>query len=905
MKKYKVNELREMFLSFFEEKGHLRLPSFPVVPKDDPSLLLIGSGMAPMKPWFTGEVEPPSKRVCTCQKCIRTVDIENVGKTSRHGTYFEMLGNFSFGDYFKSETLAWNWEFLTKRLDISPDLLYPSVYFEDDETFEIWEKEIGIAPERIIRLGREDNFWDHGSGPCGPCSEIYFDRGISNGCGSPDCKPGCECDRFIEVQNNVFTQFSNDGEGNYSELSQKNIDMGMGLERLAIVCQGADNIFEIDTLISIINKITEISGVTYKSDDKSDVSIRVIADHIRSSVMMINDGVLPSNEGRGYVLRRLIRRALRHGQLLGITDMFLSDISDVVIDINKSAYPDLIERAAYINRIISVEEENFNKTISSGAVKLKELIGEYTKRGDKFLSGADAFKLYDTYGFPVDLTKEILEEHNMEVDDKSFHEHMQEQRTRARKAREALGDLAWAGIDLGLDNTPTEFVDTYESPGSILAIVAENELSSSVSEGSSGIVILDKTPFYAEKGGQSADKGILCVNDDVVFEVYDVKLQGEKYLHHGKMTKGTFSVDDSVISKIDKNNRRAVMRAHSAAHILQAALIDVLGDHITQAGSMVDADKVRFDFTHFSALTRDEIVKVQKFVNDAILDDFIISASEMALNDAKTLGATALFGEKYGDIVRVVEIGSGSRMGGHCSPEASSGCEPCLPCLPETISIELCGGTHLSNTAKIGAFNITAEFSVAAGVRRIEATTGKATLETLNHTQENLSRIAALVKANSPDEIPDRFEQNLNSMRELKMKLDAAIKKESQSEAARMLTDSQEIGGLRVIAAVIDDTDVDADKLRQIEGTLRELDQSIVAVLAISKDDKITIAATSGDEAIKKGIKAGELIKEITKICGGSGGGKPEFAMGGGKDPAKLHEAMQTVPEYVKRFVNA
>ena len=875
MKKYGLNELREMFLAFFEEKDHLRLPSFPLVPDGDPSLLLIGSGMAPMKKWFTGEVEPPSKRVCTCQKCIRTVDIENVGKTSRHGTYFEMLGNFSFGDYFKSETLAWNWEFLTKRLGISPDLLYPSVYFEDDETFEIWEKEIGIAPERIIRLGREDNFWDHGSGPCGPCSEIYFDRGISNGCGSPDCKPGCECDRFIEVQNNVFTQFSNDGEGNYSELSQKNIDMGMGLERLAIVCQGVDNIFEVDTLIHIIKKISQISGIEYNTGNKTDVSIRIITDHIRSSVMMICDGVLPSNEGRGYVLRRLLRRASRHGHLLGIIGAFLNDICNTVIEINKDAYPDLVEKSAYINRVIRMEEENFGKTINSGAAMLKELIDDYTKRGETYLSGADAFKLYDTYGFPIDLTIEMLEEYEMEVDEKSFHEHMQEQRTRARKAREALGDLAWASVDLGLDNTPTMFTDIFESPGSVLAIVSGEELCSILSEGMEGIIVLDKTPFYAEKGGQAADKGVLHGNDGSIFEVRDVQLQADKYLHHGKMVKGTVSVTDSVTAKIDMDTRRAIMRAHTATHLLHSSLQSVLGDHVTQAGSSVEQDKLRFDFTHFSALTAEELKEVSRRVNDAILEDFVVTAEEMPINDAKALGASALFGEKYGDIVRVVSVGKG-------------------------FSTELCGGTHLTSTAKVGAFNITAEFSIASGVRRIEATTGKLTINALSNAQEELSKLAAIVKATSTDDIINKLEQNLLVSRELKIKLDAAVQKEAQSEAGRMLTGAQEIAGLRVIATIIESTDVDADKLRLIGASLREADPNIVAVLAITKDDKITIAAGCGDSAIAKGLKAGDLIREISKQCGGSGGGRPEFAMGGGKDSSKLNDAIQSVTAMVK-----
>ena len=875
MKKYGLNELREMFLAFFEEKDHLRLPSFPLVPKNDPSLLLINSGMAPMKAWFTGEVEPPGKRVCTCQKCIRTGDIDNVGKTSRHGTYFEMLGNFSFGDYFKSETIAWNWEFLTERLGLNPDLLYPSVYFEDDETFDIWVNEIGIAPERISRLGKEDNFWDHGSGPCGPCSEIYYDRGLENGCGSPDCAPGCDCDRFVEVINNVFSQFNNDGHGNYSELSQKNIDMGMGLERLACVCQGVDNIFEVDTIIHIINKISEVSGIAYKSNENSDISIRVITDHIRSATMMICDGVLPSNEGRGYVLRRLLRRAARHGQLLGITDAFLNEICDTVIEVNKTAYPDLVEKAGYINRVIRAEEENFGKTINTGAAKLKELIDEYTKRGEKSLSGADSFKLYDTYGFPIDLTKEMLSEYEMEVDEEAFHEHMQEQRIRARKAREALGDLAWAGIDLGTDISPTVFVDIHESTGNILTIVMEEELSSSLNEGSEGIIVLDKTPFYAESGGQSSDKGTFF-GDGSVFEVHDVQIQGDKYLHYGKMTKGALNIDDSVTAKICLDRRQSIQRAHTATHLLHKALADVLGEHATQAGSLVEPDKLRFDFTHFSALTKNELADVENRVNNAILNDFSIAVSQMSMDEAKQLGAAALFGEKYDDIVRVINIGDG-----FCA--------------------ELCGGTHLTNTAKVGAFNITAEFSVASGVRRIEATTGKATLSTLTDAIELLNKLAAMTKATSNDDIVTKIEQSMTASRELRSKLDTAIGKEMRDKAVRMLADSCEIGGIKVIATIVEDKDVDIEKLRQIEDILRDLDLSCVAALAIVKDDKITIMVSCGKEAVAKGIKAGDLIREVTKICGGSGGGKPEFAMGGGKDSSKLQEALSSVEKIVEK----
>ena len=877
---YGLNELREMFLSFFEEKGHLRLPSFPLIPKDDPSLLLINSGMAPMKPWFTGELKPPRQRVCTCQKCIRTGDIENVGKTSRHGTYFEMLGNFSFGDYFKSEAIAWCWEFLTERIGLNPDDLYPSVYQDDKEAFDIWAKDIGIAPERIAKLGKEDNFWEQGSGPCGPCSEVYYDRGPANGCGLPGCAPGCDCDRYIEIWNNVFTQYDNDGEGKYTELSQKNIDTGMGLERLACVCQGVSNMFEVDTIMSIINKVSEISNVTYGQDGSSDISIRVIADHIRSATMMICDGILPSNEGRGYVLRRLLRRAARHGRLLGVEGQFLNDICGAVIKENKEAYRDLIDKEDYINRIVRIEEENFGKTIDSGTAKLTGLIKEYGSRGEKTLSGADAFKLYDTYGYPLDLTVEILAEHGYKVDIGSFDEHMQEQRMRARKAREALGDLAWSGVDLGLDNTPSLFTDSEESISSVLAIVAREELSSSLHEGAEGIIVLDKTPFYAEAGGQSSDCGKLISEKNAVFAVEGVKLKSGKYLHYGKMLEGTISLDDTVTAAIDTKRRRAIMRAHSSTHLLHKALHTVIGEHAKQAGSLVEPDKLRFDFTHFSALTREELTEIERRVNEAILEGYPVSVEEMPMSKAKEIGAEALFGEKYGDVVRVVNMGNG-------------------------FSVELCGGTHLENTAKAGAFNITAEFSVASGVRRIEATTGMATLEAMKCAQEQLGRLAGIVKAGAPDEIFDKFEQNMATFRELRIKLDAALMKESRGEASRILSATSDIGGLKVIATIFEDTDADVEKLRQIEDTLRDMETGIVAVLAAVKCDKITILAACGKKAVARGIKAGEIIREVTRICGGSGGGKPEFAMGGGKDPAKLREALEAVERIVRSKVEA
>ena len=882
MKKYGLNELRELFLSFFEEKGHLRLPSFPLIPQNDPSLLLINSGMAPMKPWFTGEQDPPRKRVCTCQKCIRTGDIDNVGKTSRHGTYFEMLGNFSFGDYFKSDAIAWCWEFLTERLGMDPALLYPSVFHDDEQAFDIWANEVGIAPERISKLGRDDNFWDHGSGPCGPCSEVYFDRGDKNGCGSPDCAPGCDCDRYVEIWNNVFTQFDNDGAGNYTELSQKNIDTGLGLERLACVCQGVGSMFEVDTIMRIIEKVSEISGVTYGHSEKQDISIRVITDHIRAATMMICDGVLPSNEGRGYVLRRLLRRAARHGMLLGVTGAFLCDVSGTVIGENKGAYPDLTEKEDYILRVIRSEEENFGKTIGSGTTILNGLMEDYAKKGDKTFSGADAFKLYDTYGFPLDLTVEILAEQGLEVDVESFDEHMQEQRARARKAREALGDLAWAGIDLGLDNTPTEFTgyENTSDTGVILAIITQGEISSSIRAGDEGIIVLDKTPFYAEMGGQSADFGIITSANDqadahAVFNVNKVLLsKGGKYLHHGKMQSGSLNIDDVAAAEIDIQRRRAIMRAHSATHLLHKALRSIIGEHVQQAGSLVEPDRIRFDFTHIEALKKNEIAEIEHRVNEAILDGLAVTVDEMPIDDAKKLGAMALFGEKYSDLVRVVKMGD--------------------------MSIELCGGTHLDNTAKAGAFSITAEFSVASGVRRIEAITGTATLEALNTARGHLSVLSGMLKAGTPEELPGKLEQNMNVLRELRGMLDAAAAKEARGEAARILTGATELGGLKVITTIIEDTAVDVDRLRQIEDLLRDWEAGVVAVLAAVKDDKITIMAACGKAAVEKGVKAGDLIREIAKLCGGSGGGKPDFAMGGGKDASKLRDALDAVYDYVK-----
>lgn len=874
MEKLGLNELREKFLSFFESKGHLRLPSFSLIPQNDASLLLINSGMAPMKPWFKGDEEPPRKRVCTCQKCIRTGDIENIGHTARHGTYFEMLGNFSFGDYFKHEAIAWSWEFLTspKWVGIDPDRLYPSVYVDDDEAAAIWRDEIGIPEERIFRFGKADNFWEHGTGPCGPCSEIYFDRGEKYGCGSPDCTVGCECDRYIEIWNNVFTQFDNKGDGHYEELAQKNIDTGMGLERLAVVCQDVNSLFDVDTVMSITNKVSEITGASYGQSKKTDASLRVITDHIRSATMMICDGVLPSNEGRGYVLRRLLRRAARHGKLLGVNEPFLYEVCATVINESKCAYPELSDKKDYITRVIKIEEENFSKTIDAGMKIVSEMLEERKKTDSLVFDGADAFKLYDTYGFPIDLTAEIVEEHGLTIDRDKFNELMQEQRTRARDARAAMGDLAWAGIDLGLDNTPTEFTgyERVESEARVLAIVVGDEACAQAREGDEAIFVLDKTPFYAEMGGQSADHGWLkTVNGD--FEVIDVqKDKSGKYLHNGIMRSGKLEVDDIVSAGIDTERRRAIMRAHSATHLLQKALKIVLGDHVEQAGSLVEPDKLRFDFTHFSAISEDEIKLIEKYVNRAILEGYEIDIREMPIDEAKRLGAMALFSEKYGDKVRVVN------MGGY--------------------SIELCGGTHLDNTAKIGPFRIRSEFSVASGVRRIEAMVGELVLEEMRHGSEILRRISDVLKTN-PNEVEDKFEQIMAEFKNTRKLVDKLQAQQLKAQAERVAFGAKTVKGLKIITGTF--PDLPGDELRQMGDMMRDRDENVVAVLTSIVDGKIAVAAVCGDAAIKKGIRAGDLVKHVTSIAGGSGGGKPERAMGGIKNELLIDNALATIDNYV------
>ena len=875
-KYYGLNELREMFLTFFESKGHPRLPSFPLVPENDPSLLLINAGMAPMKPWFKGEEEPPRRRVCTCQKCIRTGDIENIGHTARHGTYFEMLGNFSFGDYFKHEAIAWTWEFLTdpKWVGLEKDRLYPSVYQEDDEAFNIWRDEVGIPEDRIYRMGKEDNFWEHGSGPCGPCSEVYYDRGEEFGCGSPDCKPGCDCDRYMEVWNNVFTQFDNDGEGHYTELAQKNIDTGMGLERLAVICQNVNSLFDVDTVMNITNKVSELTGAHYGDSQASDVSLRIITDHIRSATFMICDGVLPSNEGRGYVLRRLLRRAARHGKLLGVNEPFLYQILDTVIHENEGEYKDLRQKQDYITKVVRTEEENFAKTIDGGMKIFADLLAEHKAKGETQFSGKDAFKLYDTYGFPVDLTEEMVQDEGMTLDRVAFDEEMEAQRVRARKAREALGDLGWSGVEFGKEIPSTVFdgYDKTEITGAkVVAIVAEDQLVDEIVSGMEAIVVLDTTPFYAEMGGQVADHGTITA-EGLTYNVTDVqKNKGGKFMHYGKLTQGSLKVGDTVTATIDVDRRKAIMRAHTATHLLDKVLRTVLGDHVHQAGSLVEPDRLRFDFTHFSALTAEELAKVSALVNEAVLEGYDVVTEELPIEEARKKGAIALFGEKYGEVVRVVDMGEG-------------------------YSVEFCGGTHLSNTAKVGVFHISNEFSVASGVRRIEATTGKLSLDVMNQNQKMLFEAAAVLKA-KPGELREKAKAMMTEAKKLHQEIEKFKAEASVGEARQFLMSAKTVGELKVLTASREN--VDAATLRQMGDFLKDKEPNVVAVLASTSDEKISFLAVCGKNAIAKGIKAGDLVKNVCTICGGKGGGKPDSAMGGGKDMLKLDDALASVDDYV------
>ena len=870
-----LNELRELFLKFFETKGHLRLPSFSLVPQNDKSVLLINAGMTPMKPWFKGEEEPPCRRVCTCQKCIRTGDIDNVGKTARHGTYFEMLGNFSFGDYFKHEAIAWSWEFLTSPewVGLEADRLYPSVYLEDDEAWNIWHDEIGIPAEKIFRFGKEDNFWEHGSGPCGPCSEIYYDRGPEYGCGKPGCTVGCDCDRYIEIWNNVFSQFDNDGHNNYTELKQKNIDTGMGLERLACVCQNVDSLFDVDTVMNITHKVSELTGAHYGESYQRDVSLRVITDHIRSATFMICDGILPSNEGRGYVLRRLLRRAARHGKLLGVNEPFLYQVVDTVVHENECQYGDLREKQSYITKVIRTEEENFARTIDGGIRIYNEMLAGHKERGETVFSGADAFKLYDTFGFPIDLTAEMAAEAGMTVDEDAFKALMTEQKERAREARKALGDLGWAGVEFGKDMPATEFLgydrDTVEG-AEVLAIVVEGEQAEEIVSGMDAMVVLDKTPFYAEMGGQVADHGVLTA-EGVVFTVSDVqKNKGGKFMHYGKLAEGSLSVGDTVTAAIDTERRAAIRRAHSATHLLDAALTKVLGDHVHQAGSLVEPDRLRFDFTHFEAITPDQLNQVEDMVNDAILAGMTITTEELPVAEAKARGAVATFGEKYGQTVRVVTMGD--------------------------FSMELCGGTHLDNTAKAGPFRIKSESSVASGVRRIEATTGKDTLEEMRRSRGMLVRAAQFFKS-APETLVERLEQQAAEMKTLRQALEKFKSEASMGEAKQILASAKTVGGLHIITGTRQG--VDAAALRVMGDFLRDKDPAVVGVLASIQGEKVTFLAVCGKDAVARGIKAGDLVKSVSAVCGGKGGGKPDSAMGGGTDLLKVDDALATVDDFV------
>ena len=875
---YGLNELREMFLKFFETKGHLRLPSFSLVPQNDKSILLINAGMTPMKPWFKGEEEPPRRRVCTCQKCIRTGDIDNVGHTARHGTYFEMLGNFSFGDYFKHEAIAWSWEFLTSPewVGLEADRLYPSVFQDDDEAFDIWNKEIGIAKDRIFRFGKEDNFWEHGAGPCGPCSEIYYDRGPEYGCGKPTCTVGCDCDRYIEVWNNVFSQFDNDGHNNYTELKQKNIDTGMGLERLACVCQNVDSLFDVDTVMNITHKVSDITGAHYGESQKRDVSLRVITDHIRSATFMICDGILPSNEGRGYVLRRLLRRAARHGKLLGVNEPFLYQVVDTVIHENECQYPDLREKQGYITKVIRTEEENFARTIDGGMKIFTEMLDEHKAKGETMFSGADAFKLYDTFGFPIDLTIEMAADEGLQVNEDEFRGLMQEQKERAREARKALGDLGWDDVNLGKEIPATEFLgyDNAENDAKVLAIVSEGELRDEIVAGTDAIVVLDRSVMYAEMGGQVGDRGVIAT-DKGRFEVNDVKAnKGGKYLHYGKLVSGELAVGDKCHVAYDEARRSAIRRAHSATHLLDAALKKVLGDHVHQAGSLVEPDRLRFDFTHFEAVSPEQLAQVEKMINEAILTGIPVVTEVLPIDEARKKGAVAMFGEKYGEMVRVVEMGD--------------------------FSMEFCGGTHLDNTAKAGLFHIRSESSVASGVRRIEATTGKLSLEMMDKANEMLQRAAQFFKT-SPADLLDRIEQQANETKELRRMLDKLKAEASVGEARQFLASAKKIGGVDVVTAQRDG--LDANALRQMGDFLRDKNPTVVAVLSSVKDGKVTFLAVCGKDAVAMGVKAGDLVRSVCTICGGKGGGKPDSAMGGGTDVLKVDDALASVDDFVSKVL--
>ena len=878
-----LNELREKYLSFFESKGHLRLDSFPLVPKNDPSLLLINSGMAPMKKWFLAQEEPPRHRVTTCQKCIRTPDIERVGITARHGTFFEMLGNFSFQDYFKDEVIPWAWEFLTSDewMAIPKDRLHISVYEEDDEAYDIWTKKVGIAPDHMVRLGKEDNFWEHGSGPCGPCSEIYFDRGPEYGCGKPTCGVGCDCDRYMEIWNLVFSQFDADGKGHYERLARPNIDTGMGLERLACVMQNVGNLFEVDTVQSVLHHVEHIAGKTYKQDPKTDISIRVITDHIRSCTFMVSDGILPSNEGRGYVLRRLLRRAARHGRMLGIDHPFLVDLVENVIQSSESAYPELREHDAYIKKVIGTEEANFARTIDAGMNILNNMIDRLEKAHQKLLSGMDAFKLNDTFGFPLDLTKEIAAEQGLEIDEDGFHAEMKKQKERARAERLKKNISGWSEDLFGaLEAEPTVFTgyDTLTDKGTVVALSDEETLTDAIAtdeEAKDGVlVVLDKTPFYAEMGGQAADHGVLT-SADCSLRVLDVKKTPKGYyVHTCVLESGIVKVGDVLTAQVDKGYRMAIARNHTATHLLQAALREVLGDHVHQAGSYQDASITHFDFTHFSAVTPEELARVQKIVNDKIFDSMNVTVQEMPVEEAKKLGAMALFGEKYGKVVRVVDI--------------------------EGWSTEFCGGTHVKNTAQIGGFKIVSESSVAAGIRRIEAVTGRNLLIRANLQEAMLHDVANTLKANNVASLPARAEAVMAENKAMSRELEEMKAKIAASKVDSLFDNAEEADGVKIASAYF--TGTTGDTLRGMCDSIRDKAVNpVVAVLVGKAEDKITMAVTVNKLAQEKGLKAGVLVKELSAIAGGKGGGKPDFAMAGLKDETKIDEALAAVSAIVKK----
>ncbi len=867
MKQYGVNELRRMFLDFFESKGHLKMKSFSLVPHNDNSLLLINSGMAPLKPYFTGQEIPPRRRVTTCQKCIRTGDLENVGKTARHGTFFEMLGNFSFGDYFKHEAIAWSWEFLTKVVGLDENRLYPSIYENDEEAFEIWNKEIGIAPERIFRFGKEDNFWEHGSGPCGPCSEIYYDRGEKYGCGKPGCTVGCDCDRYMEIWNNVFTQFDNDGHGNYTELVQKNIDTGMGLERLASVVQDVDSIFDVDTVRALRSRVCEIAGVEYKKDYDTDVSIRIITDHIRSATFMISDGIRPSNEGRGYVLRRIIRRAARQGRKLGIQGTFLADLSNTVIEGSKDGYPELDEKKAFIFAQLTTEENAFNKTIDQGLSILTGMEEELAKEGKKELSGADAFKLYDTYGFPIDLTKEILEEKGLTVDEDGFNASMKEQKERARSARKVsnyMGADATVYEELDVALT-TEFVGydhlTYDSK--IAALTTESEVVEALTDGETGSVIVRETPFYATMGGQEGDIGVIKTKDGEFVVENTLKVVGGKVAHVGRVVKGMIRVGDEASLEVDKNRRADTCKNHSATHLLQKALREVLGDHVEQSGSYQDGERTRFDFSHSQAMTVEELKKVEQIVNEKIAENLPVETKIMTIEEAKKTGAMALFGEKYGETVRVVQMGEFSK--------------------------EFCGGTHVGSTGMIGSFKILSESGVAAGVRRIEAVTGNNVTAYYQRMEEELNAVAKLLKT-TPANLLERAEHLMADMKALQSENESLKSKAAKEALGDVMDQVQEIGGVKLLAAKVDG--VDMNGLRELGDQLKAKLGEGVVVLASENEGKVNLIAMATDGAMAKGAHAGNLIKGIAALVGGGGGGRPNMAQAGGKNPAGMDAAI-------------